>query len=735
MLRVFVKFGFLLVFVGNVVGQSITIDHWESVVYAEDTWRYFVGTTSGPATGWQNPGFNDASWLQGQGGIGYADGDDLTQIPTPPNPMSVFTRIVFNVLDTSQIVFAVLNMDFDDGFVAWINGVEIARSNLGIPGNYPLFNTPAIDHEAVMYRGLNPPSYLILKQKLKECLKNGNNVLAVQVNNTSITSSDLSCIAYLSVGIKTTNVSYRPVPAWFITPAIGFAGSHLPLVLVETNGSAIGTEVKVTVDLGIIDNGPGKLNYLLDNRNVYDGKAGIEYRGSSSMMFPKKNLGLEIRTPAGKDSAVSLLGMPAESDWVLHGPYSDKTTMRNFLAYNLAGAMGHYAPRTKFCELFIDGQYNGLYVLLEKIKRDSSRVDIAKLDSNDVSSYDLTGGYIVKIDRSADGSYTDGWFSPYIGTGTSSQGPFFAYHYPKWQDIVPKQKQYIQAKITAFEEALNGNQYRDPYVGYRKFIDVNSFIDYFLLVELSKNTDGFRLSTFLYKDRDDRDPLIHMGPVWDYDLAFGNADYLDAFNTIGWNYGIPSDGWGTPFWWGKLLSDSYFANRVNCRWHAFRQGILSDDALMTQIDTYVDEIGEAVDRNFVQWPIHGIYIWPNPYVGNTYEEDLTYMKNWILSRLAWMDANIPGNTCTTAINEEGETHPFLIRAYPNPAIGEINIEVQNILAGKLSMEVFNITGQLVYATELGQDLFLTKKISLQPGVYTVRITGGMETETAKIIVH
>jgi hypothetical protein len=111
------------------------------------------------------------------------------------------------------------------------------------------------------------------------------------------------------------------------------------------------------------------------------------------------------------------------------------------------------------------------------------------------------------------------------------------------------------------------------------------------------------------------------------------------------------------------------------------------------------------------------------------------MKNWILSRLAWMDANIPGNTCTTAINEEGETHPFLIRAYPNPAIGEINIEVQNILAGKLSMEVFNITGQLVYATELGQDLFLTKKISLQPGVYTVRITGGMETETAKIIVH
>ena len=146
-------------------------------------------------------------------------------------------------------------------------------------------------------------------------------------------------------------------------------------------------------------------------------------------------------------------------------------------------------------------------------------------------------------------------------------------------DIVPIQKNYIQNKITAFENALHGNQYLDPYVGYKPFIDMNSFVDYFILVELSKNVDGYRLSTFLHKDRDSKDPRIHMGPVWDYDLAFGNADYYEAFSMYGWNYTISADGWGTPFWWNKFMSDPYFVNLLYCRWHEFRQGFLSDESI------------------------------------------------------------------------------------------------------------------------------------------------------------
>jgi hypothetical protein len=731
--RVFLLFSLFTGTLAGIHAQTSTVDHWESLVYAEDTWRYFIGTVSGPANGWQNTGFDDALWMQGQGGFGYGDNDDRT-VTGPPNPGAVYTRIEFDVYDTSQIAAAVLNMDFDDGFVAWINGVEIARSNLGTPGDFPSFDTPATDHEAGMFRGINPPGYLITKQKLHSCLRNGVNVLAVQVNNTSINSSDLSCIAYLSVGMKTTGTFYRAVPAWFTEPYTGFAGSHLPLLVLQTNGTALQSDVKAMVDMGIIDNGAGNMNYLTDPWNDYNGKAGIEYRGSSSMMFPKKNYGFELWTPAGVDTAYSLLGMPAESDWVLHGPYSDKSLMRNFMAYYLFNAMGFYAPRTRFCELFLDGQYQGVYLLLEKIKRDKNRVDISRLNPVDIEGDQLTGGYIVKIDRSAT-DYTDGWFSPYIGTGTGSQGPFYAYHYPKRTDIVQVQKDYIRNKITNFEATLWSSNYKDPYSGYRSYIDVPSFINYFILVELSKNTDGYRLSTFLHKDRDSKDPLIHMGPVWDYDLAFGDADYLEAFNTFGWNYTVPADGWGTPFWWSRLMTDPYFANLLNCYWHQLRLGVLSDESLMALTDSTAEAIGPAVDRNFVQWPIHGMYVWPNPFYGSTYEEDITYMKNWILDRAAWMDANIPGVYCTTAAEENTGAETMSLRAYPNPAIGDINIEVQQAEPGNLRLEIYNYTGQQVYNREIGSESYFIGRISLQPGAYVVKVISKDQSRVTKIIIH
>lgn len=731
--RLISGFTLLAVMVGKLSGQGTPADHWESVVYASDNWRYYVGLNSGPAAGWHTSGFNDASWLQGQGGFGYGDGDDQTIFTVPPNPTAIYIRTSFQILDTAEIAMALLNMDFDDGFVAWINGTEVARVNLGTAGDFPAYNTPAADHEAVMYQGMNPPSYLISKEKLTTCLVNGMNTLAIQVNNTNATSSDMTCIPFLSVAMKSAGTSYRALPPWFTEPYTGFTGSHLPLVVIQTF-APIQSDVKVMADLGIIDNGPGNINHLTDPWNNYNGKAGIEYRGSSSMMFPKRNYGFETWTPDRIDTAYSLLGMPAESDWVLHGPYSDKSLMRNYLAYYLYNAMGFYAPRTRLCEFFLDGQYQGVYLLLEKIKRDKERVNISKLLPADVTGDQLTGGYIVKIDRSAT-DYSDGWFSPILGTGTGNSGPFFAYHYPKRTEIAPKQQEYIRTRITSFETSLAGSNYRDPYAGYRAYIDVPSFINYFILVELSKNTDGYRLSTFLHKDRDSKDPLIHMGPVWDYDLAFGNADYLEAFNTFGWNYTVPADGWGTPFWWSRLLSDPYFANTLNCYWNYLRQDLLSNNSLMALIDSTAEAIGAAVDRNFNQWPIHSIYIWPNPYVGNTYQQDISYMKNWIRDRAEWIDANIPGVYCTTGIKEEERSFTLTVKAYPNPAVGEVTLEIQNTREDELLLEIYSITGQLVLSGTLGREPLHTKKIALQAGLYTARVTSGNETETVKIIVR
>jgi len=710
------------------------VDHWESIVYANDTWRYYVNNSSYPLTGWHTRNFDDSAWLTGQGGFGYADNDDQTVFSVPPYPISVHIRISFDVTDTSQIVLALLSMDFDDGFIAWINGKEVARSNMGTPGEDPRMSNPSTDHEAVLYQGLVPPSFLILKSILTECLVNGTNILAIQVNNFGSSSSDLSCIPFLSVALKTSGSNYRPVPSWFTEPFTDFGESALPLAIVETNGNTIVSEDKVMVDFGIIDNGPGIPNHLYDELNGYKGKAGIEYRGSSSLMFPKKNYALEIRTDAGLDSSVSLLGLPAEADWVLHGPYSDKSLIRNRLAYDLAGEMGNYAPRSRFCELFIDYQYQGLYVLIEKIKRDSNRVDIAKLDTSDLEGHALTGGYIIKIDRSADGSYTDGWFSNYPGSGSSGEGPFFAWHYPKWEDILPLQQNYIRNRINRFEDALFSSEFRDPYSGYRSHIDVISFIDYFILVELSKNVDGYRLSTFLYKDRDDRDPLIHMGPVWDYDLAFGNADYYQASVIAGWNYPVQADGWGTPYWWNRLLNDTYFSNNLNCRWHKLRENVLSDETLLAMVDAYVDTMGDAVYRNFTQWPIHGQYIWPNAYVGNSFGQDISYMKNWIVERAAWMDSHMPGN-CSLASGGNHENDTFLLMARPNPSVGAVNLEIQNPSRLPLTIDIVNISGNVVYSEVTDRETLMSRRIILNPGIYLIRARSGDEYRTLKVIVR
>lgn len=518
------------------------------------------------------------------------------------------------------------------------------------------------------------------------------------------------------------------------TLQVDWPGSALPLVMINTHGDSIIDGMKIMIDLGIIFNGSGNLNFPTDEPNDYAGKAGIEYRGSSSMRYPKKSYGIETWASEGIDTVCSLLGMPDETDWVLYGPYSDKTLMRNYLAYYIGRAMGRYAPRTRFCELFINGQYEGLYVLIEKIKRDDGRVNIAKLEETEISGNDLTGGYIVKIDRSSNSSSTDGWFSPYTGTSPDNMNVFFAFHYPRHDRIVEEQENYIENIITNFENALYGEDYLDAATGYKTFIDLESFVDYFIAVELAKNIDGYRLSTFLYKDRDDRDPRIHMGPLWDFDLSFGNCAYYDGYEPTGWYYSMSTDEWGTPFWWSKMMTDPAFTNALNCRWHSLRRWVLSDKSLLRKIDEWVNEIGVAADRNYEKWPILGEWVSPDYFVGNTYEEEITYMKNWILDRTAWMDENMPGADCVTD-HSEYEVSLLKLMAKPNPGIGFTRIEVHNPLEKELMLEITNLSGVVVFASVIENNLLYFKEISLDPGIYVARISGDHEMQTLKIIIH
>jgi spore coat protein CotH len=270
-----------------------------------------------------------------------------------------------------------------------------------------------------------------------------------------------------------------------------------------------------------------------DPFNDYDGRIGIEIRGSSSQMFPKKQYGVELWDENGEGIDASLLGFPEEEDWILFAPYNDKSLLRDVLAYKLGRDMGRYAPRTKYCEVVLNGQYDGVYVLIEKIKRDKNRVDINKLDPDEISGNSLTGGYIIKVDKTT-GSGGDGWFSTYPpANNQNGQKIFFQYEEPKSEDIVSEQQQYIQQFIASFENVLAGDNFKDPVDGYAKYIDVDSFIDYFIINEVTKNVDAYRLSTFLHKQRDSDGGKLVMGPIWDYNLGFGNADYCTQGNPEG----------------------------------------------------------------------------------------------------------------------------------------------------------------------------------------------------------
>jgi len=385
----------------------------------------------------------------------------------------------------------------------------------------------------------------------------------------------------------------------------------------------------------------------------YQGAIGIEYRGSSSQYYyDKKNYGLETRDNEGNDLDVSLLGFPEEEDWVLHGPFGDKSLMRNTLMFDIADTFGRYRSQWRYLELYIDGEYMGLYVLLEKIKRDESRVDIATLKDTDNEGEELTGGYIIKLDKT-NGEHDDpaAWnlytanmsFTSEHGSGINSSFHHFIYHYPKSSKISEAQKTYIQNYVHAFEDALAGDMFKDEELGYRNYLDVDSFVDYFIATEISGNVDAFSLSTFLQKDKNGK---LAMGPLWDFNLAFGNADYC-----FGWQYDVwlyrseercEGGDFATPFWWYRLLEDEYFVALVKARWQQLRSDALSDAALEIKIaekSTYLISSG-AAERNFERWDVLGMYIWPNYNVGFTYEEEVEYLADWLTNRMAWLDVEI-----------------------------------------------------------------------------------------------
>ena len=275
-----------------------------------------------------------------------------------------------------------------------------------------------------------------------------------------------------------------------VSQTINLNSSNLPVFIINTNGQIIPNEPKITADMKVIYRGSGIRNSVTDTIYHYNGKIGIELRGSSSQQFPKKQYSVETRDATGADMDFPLLGFPEESDWILYAPYTDKSMYRDVLVYNLAAKMGDYASRYKFCELVLNNEYMGVYVLFEKIKRDKNRVSISKCEIADTTGDALTGGYIYKLDK-LDGADISGWYSDFLPFPNSHSKIFYQYHYPKQEDIRPEQKTYLQNKVHDFEATMNMSNFADSLIGYPSIIDVPSFVDFFVLNELSKNVSKF----------------------------------------------------------------------------------------------------------------------------------------------------------------------------------------------------------------------------------------------------
>jgi hypothetical protein len=711
-----------------------TTDHWETLILPRWQCTYLI-PSSIMDPDWTTTSFDASGWTTGTAGVGYGDGDDNTTI----NPaISVYCRYNFTVQDTSVITRLILDMDFDDGFVAYLNGTELARYNMGESGSATSWNQPADGlNEAGLYQNLEPMRF-ILDTSATKLLVTGKNTFALEVHNESVSSSDLSSNSYLHAGIRDAGSYFIATPDWFYPP---FAedSSLLPLVIIDTKGYQILNDPRITAQMRLVDNGPGNYNHPPDPGNGYSGQISIEIRGESSAWFsPKKSYSIETQTDSGTNNNVSLLGLPEENDWVLYAPYLDKSLIRNVLSYNIFANMGHYAPRTRFVEVMVNNDYKGLYILTEKIKRDKNRVDIAKILPVDIAGDELTGGYLLRIDKLSGMASTDSWVSPVPPPLAGYQEVTYQYFDPKPDELNATQRSYIQEHMLEFETALVQSSYKDSAQGYRAYLDIPSFVDMMILNEFTKEVDAYLFSHYFYKQKDSNGGKLVSGPPWDYNLAFGNNDYYqDVHLTYNWLYNQDN----RVYWWARVMEDGWFRREVRCRWDELYKSVLSSDHLHGIIDSTLQVMGESVPRNFTRWPVLGVYVWPNSYVGQTYSDEEWYLRNWVDGRLEWMDSKW-GGQCWPLSSENDQVIqlPESKRIYPNPSnLSSTFVDLNGFVGDECTFRLFDLSGRMVHQAAAhysgSQYAYALPDLSHIPaGIYTLEIAGSnQKREVFKLI--
>lgn len=410
--------------------------------------------------------------------------------------------------------------------------------------------------------------------------------------------------------------------------------SHLPVVSIETGGVVIpgrpeqGQHVKdiensfIQADMRIYDR-EGELNKL-SSQPVLESKINIRVRGNSSRTFDKVGYLFKFTDDAGMERKLEVMGMEKDSTWVLHGPYLDKTLMRNYMWYNLAGQIMEWAPDVRYCEVFLDHEYQGLYVMAEQISMGEGRIEMTKYDGkSNISSY------IVCADRESvnDVQYLDNFTSYALRINGKLE-----VKYPGASRITPELTEYISRDFSRFEKALYSFDYDTARYGYQNYVDVDSFVDYFIINEVTQNTDAGLYSTYFYKDVSGKLKMC----VWDFNNCCDN--YIEDQT--------PMAGFfmqNRP-WYFMLCKDEAFMEKVITRYHQLRKGILSEEAVESYIAGVQSYLGPAIERNFEKWgysflPEKDLLYEDERKIGS-YEAAVEQYETRLVRRMRWMDEHI-----------------------------------------------------------------------------------------------
>ena len=425
--------------------------------------------------------------------------------------------------------------------------------------------------------------------------------------------------------------------------------TNLPIVWIDVDGDSIMRDDVICGRMTIIDNGDGRVNYADTVAHPgqvvnYKGYISLRYRGNSTYNdSPKKAYSLRtLAEPMWRDVStkrkVKLLGMGRDSNWALLAPYSDKSMMRDLLAYEISRPWMEYVPRGRYCELILDGTYYGVYILAELVSKGNKRLDLLSPGEEGDA---LTGDYLMEVDSNDDVTYMSK-HHPVNSNGVpfKDRHILFQYKSPDYEDLETEQINYINRRIDQMENAIaSGN--------YRKMIDVTSFIDYQLAMELGHNVDGYRLSGKFYKRRDNEDGRFKMA-LWDMNLAYGNCNRLEGWRNDTWMYRSndlmyrEGETYLIPSWWYYLNNDPQYTAQLKARWAEYRRGNLQEEWLMAKVDSLANVLTShgAEQRNSQAWPRWGVWVWCNHYVATSFDDEVAHLKQWLHERLAWMDEQL-----------------------------------------------------------------------------------------------